>query len=168
MHIFSLVKQNPIQCIEQEACLVLCSTFLLLQTHCSPCEPKIASNSQSWLVLLMPSISEWLHITTEYQSSVSERAAACGSCTACGGIAVHVGSRGHPASPGTDAGLLGWCQAVGPVSCYSALPFAGPMFGQDDLPLPQLVLAHLNSLNVKEKERWGKKLYKWQQLLQLI
>lgn len=57
-----------------------------------------------------------------------------------------MGSRGHPASPGRGAGPLGWFQAVGQVSCCNVLPFAAPKVGQVDLPLPQLVLAHLNSL----------------------
>lgn len=66
---------------------------------------------------------------------------------------MHMGSRGHPANPGRGAEPLGLFQADGQVSCCNALPFAGPKVGQVDLPLPQLVLAHLNSLKVKEKER---------------
>lgn len=44
--------------------------------------------------------------TIECQDSVFERESVFGCCTECGGIVGHVGSHGHPASPGRDAGPL--------------------------------------------------------------
>lgn len=87
-------------------------------------------------------------ITIECQDSVSEEAV-CGSYTECEGIAEHVESRGHPANPGRDAGLLGWIREVGRANCYKTLPSAGSESDQVFLRLLQPVLDHLNSLMIK-------------------
>lgn len=127
--------------------LVLRSAFLSLQTQCSPYELQDGIK-RSVLIGAVNAMFGFIHveITIECQGLLCERAGVCGLCTECGGSAVHVENRGRPASPGRGAGPPDWFLAVGRVNCCNVLPFAGLKSGLVDLPLLQLVLAHLNSL----------------------